>query len=317
MKKALFIGIFSLLALAPLRCALAQTGSSTPAVRASQKSSGGVGSSTATSVEVAPVSASVAMAPPNEKPAAIVATDDLALTEIYKIGVGDVLDIRLINSPANRSTLYSVIDGGLIDFPIAGGPIPVVGLTTKEIQARITSELKRLAVEERTQVAVGVRQYASHTVIIAGLAGSPGTKILRREAVPLYVLLAEVQPRLDAGRVTIMRVRAPTQVLDLSDSAALNFLVRPGDVINLSARPQDFYYIGGSIGSPGQKVFQPGITLVQAILAAGGYARNNVVELSREGANGRLETTRIKVKEIKSGKILDPKLQPGDRLEVY
>ena len=246
-----------------------------------------------------------------------VATDDSVLTEIYRIGVGDVLDIRLLNSAANRSTLYSVIDGGLIDFPIAGGPISVVGLTTKEIQDRITSELKRLAIEERTQVAVGIRQYASHTVIIAGLVGSPGTKILRREAVPLYVLLAEVQPRLDAGRVTIMRGGVSTQVLDLSDSAALNFIIRPGDVINVTARPQDFYYIAGRINYPGQKAFQPGITLVQAILAAGGLARDSVVEISRAGSDGRLATTRINLKEVKSGKIQDPKLQPGDRIEVF
>ena len=246
----------------------------------------------------------------------VIATDDAPLTEIYKIGVGDVLDIRLLNSATNRSTLYSVIEGGLIDFPIAGGPIPVAGLTTKAVQARITNELKRLAVEEGTQVAVGVRQYASHTVIITGLVSSPGTKTLRREAVPLYVLLAEVQPRLDAARATIMRAGAVTEVVDLSDSAAINFTIRPGDIINLTARPQDFYYIGGHITNPGQKSFQPGITLVQAILAAGGSAHDNVVELSREGSGGRLATTKLNLKEIKSGKIHDPKLQPGDRVEV-
>jgi len=153
-------------------------------------------------------------------------------------------------------------------------------------------------------------------VIITGLVGSPGTKILRREAVPLYVLLAEVQPRLDAARAAIMRAGAPTQVVDLSDSTALNFIVRPGDVINLTARPQEFYYIGGRISYPGQKTFQPGITLVQAILAAGGLARDNVVELSREGWDGRLATTKFNLKEIKLGKIQDPRLQPGDRIEV-
>lgn len=244
------------------------------------------------------------------------AADDSAGTDIYKVGVGDVLDIRLLNSPTNRSTLYSVIDEGLIDFPIAGGAIAVAGLTTKEIQARITSQLKRLALEERTQVVVAVRQYASHTVIITGLVNTPGTRILRREAVPLYVLLAEVQPRLDAGRVAIIRAGVPPRLVDLNDAATLNVIVRPGDVINVTARPQDFYYIAGRISYPGQKIFQPGITLVQAILAAGGLARDNEVELSREGSNGRLATTKFNLKEIKSGKIQDPKLQPGDRIEV-
>jgi protein involved in polysaccharide export with SLBB domain/Tfp pilus assembly protein PilF len=242
--------------------------------------------------------------------------DDSAGTDIYKVGIGDVLDVRLLNSATNRSTLYSVIDDGLIDFPMAGGPIAVAGLTTKEIQARITSQLKRLALDERTQVAVSVRQYASHTVIITGLVNTQGTKILRREAVPLYVLLAEVQPRPDAGRVTIIRAGMPPRHLDLSDSATLNLNVRPGDVINLTARPQDFYYIAGRISYPGQKVFQPGITLIQAILAAGGLARDNEVEISREGSNGHLTTTKFNLKEIKSGKIQDPKLQPGDRIEV-
>ena len=247
----------------------------------------------------------------------VLTTDDSAMTDIYKVGVGDVLDIRLLNSATNRSTLYSVIEGGLIDFPIAGGLIPVAGLTTKDIQERITSKLKHPAVEERTEVAVGVRQYASHSVIITGLCSSPGTKILRLEGVPLYVLLAEVQPRMDAARAAISRAGAPTQVVELSDSAPPNFIVRPGDVINLTARPQDFYYISGRISYPGQKAFNSGITLVQALLAAGGLTRDNVIELSRQGSDGHLGTTKFNLNEIKAGKIQDPKLQPGDRLEVF
>lgn len=244
-------------------------------------------------------------------------TDDSPLTDIYRVGVGDVIDIRLLNSAANRSTLYSVTDGGLVDFPMVGAPIAVAGLTAREIQARITSELKRLAIADQSQVAVSVRQYGSHTVVVTGLVGSPGTKFLRREAVPLYVLLSEIQPRLDAARVTIMRSGSAPQILDLNDAAALNVIVRPGDVINLTARQQDFYYIAGdTIGYPGQKAFQPGITLVQAILGAGGQARNGAVQLSREGADGHLATTKLSLKEIKSGKIEDPKLLPGDRIEV-
>ncbi|HKP45167.1 MAG TPA: polysaccharide biosynthesis/export family protein [Pyrinomonadaceae bacterium] len=243
--------------------------------------------------------------------------DDSLATEIYRVGVGDVLDIRFLNTSSTHSTLYSVIDGGLIDLPIAGGAIAVAGLTPSEIQARVTSQLKRLAVSEQTQVSVGVRQYGSHSVVVTGLAQSPGAKILRREAVPLYVLLAEIQPRLDAARAVVMRTGGAPQILDLNDSSSLNFLVRSGDVINLTARQPDFYYIAGkSINFPGQKAFQSGITLVQAILAAGGLARDGAVELSREGADGRLATTKLNLKEIKSGKVQDPKIQPGDRIEV-
>lgn len=83
-----------------------------------------------------------------------------ASTDIYRVGLGDVLDIRLISSvTANRSTLFTVVAGGMIDFPLAGGPIQVAGLTTEEIQTRLSTELKRRAVEENAQVSVGVRQY--------------------------------------------------------------------------------------------------------------------------------------------------------------
>jgi protein involved in polysaccharide export with SLBB domain len=244
--------------------------------------------------------------------------DLIALSGIYRVGVGDVLDIRLLNSSTARSTLYTVIDGGLIDFTIAGGPIVVAGLTTDEIQGRIVSELKRRAVEENARVSVGVRQYASHSVTITGLVNHPGTKFLRREAVPLYVIMAEAQARLDAARVTIMRTGAPNITLDLSEQAALNLMVRHGDIISVTARPQEYYYIGGRINYPGQKIFQPGITLVQAILAAGGLLgdSDSQVELSREGSDGRLATSTFKLKEIKKGKIQDPRLQPGDRIEV-
>jgi hypothetical protein len=41
-----------------------------------------------------------------------------------------------------------------------------------------------------------------------------------------------------------------------------------------------------------------------------------VVEISRDNGEGRLSTTKFSLKEIKAGKVLDPRLQPGDRIEV-
>jgi protein involved in polysaccharide export with SLBB domain len=207
----------------------------------------------------------------------------------------------------------------MIDLPIAGGALQVAGLTTDEIQKLIVDELKRRAVEDGAHVSVGVRQYSSHTVIITGLVNNLGKKILRREAVPLYVVLAESQPRVDAARAVIMRGGVAPKVIDLSDSTALSTLIKPGDVINITSKPAEFYYIAGRVNYPGQKTYQSGITLLQAILAAGGIARGgdaNVVELSREGAGGLLTTIKVSLKEIKAGKLQDPKLSPGDRIEV-
>ena len=254
---------------------------------------------------VVPIKASVAAAPARP------------LTEIYRVGVGDVLDIRLLNSMNNKSTLFTVVESGVIDVPVVGGTITVAGLTPEEIQNLIAAELKRRAVEEKAQVSVGVRQYVSHAVTVTGLVIHPGTRFLRREMVPLYVVLAESQLRNDGARVVIMRGGMPGEPHDLSDPSTLNLNVQSGDIVTISSRPQEFYYIGGRIHYPGQKQFQPGITLLQAILASGGAtSKDSNIEILREGANGKLVTIRFNLKQIKSGAVQDPKLAAGDRIEV-
>src|SRR5689334_1028390 len=245
-------------------------------------------------------------------------TPKRSLTEIYRVGVGDVLDIRLLNSANSKSsTLFTVVAGGVIDLPVAGGSISVAGLTPDEIQNIISKELKRRAVDEKGQVSVGVRQYVSHSVMVTGLVVIRGTRFLRREQVPLYVVLAESPLRNDGGRVLILRDGASGQPHDLSDPATLTLTVQSGDVITVTSRPQEFYYIGGRVNYPGQKAFQSGITLLQALLAAGGTGQqDHKVEISREGPDGRLVTIGYTIKQIKSGSVQDPKLQPGDRIEV-
>ena len=45
-----------------------------------------------------------------------------ALTEIYRVGP-EMSYVRLLNSTSSRSTLFTVFGAGLIDFPVAGGPV--------------------------------------------------------------------------------------------------------------------------------------------------------------------------------------------------
>jgi protein involved in polysaccharide export with SLBB domain len=130
-------------------------------------------------------------------------------------------------------------------------------------------------------------------------------------------------PRADAGRaIIISRATGASKTVDLADANALNELVSAGDVINLQARPPEFFYIGGLIAAPGQKDFHAGLTLTQAILASGGLpatAGNKVkikVTVSRQGADGRLIATDYALQEIEAGQIPDPRVQPGDRIEV-
>jgi len=82
--------------------------------------------------------------------------------------------------------------------------------------------------------------------------------------------------------------------------------------------PTEFFFAGGEINSPGQKPYHSGLTLAQAILASGGPSKNAGIEvrLSRQGADGRLVTSEYNLDDIQSGRIPDPALQKGDRLEI-
>jgi polysaccharide export outer membrane protein len=289
---------------APLKTSGAATTTSAP-VNAAAAAPAPANTSTTTTTAAANTAAAAAVSP----------------TALYRVGVGDILDIRLAGGMSKDSTLYTIMSTGMLDYPLAGEPFNAAGMTTDEIGARLSAELKRRGVYDRAQFRIVVRDYASHTATVSGLVDQPGAKILRREAVPLYVVLSEANPRADAGRaVIIARATGRSKTVDLSDSAALNELISHGDIINITARPQEFFYIGGQINAPGQKDFHPGMTLTQAILASGGVARDAgskvKVTVSRQGADGRLVATEFLLNDIETGQVPDPRVQAGDRVEV-
>jgi len=156
---------------------------------------------------------------------------------------------------------------------------------------------------------------------VTGLARDPGTKALRREAVPLFVLLAEAQPRPEAARAIIMRPDGPTQTVDISDTSATSVLIYPNDVIRLvgplPANPL-YFYIVGQVATPGQRDFHSGMTLTQAIFAAGGTTKSAVskAKVMRQAADGRLITTEYDMKRISQGRDPDPPIEAGDRIEI-
>ncbi|HLM55799.1 MAG TPA: polysaccharide biosynthesis/export family protein [Pyrinomonadaceae bacterium] len=242
------------------------------------------------------------------------------LTNVYRIGTGDVLDIHILNDRNPRqSTLYTILAGGVLDYPLLKDPLTVAGMTTEELAAQLIADLRHRGVYDRPQGRVSVREYASHAVLVSGLVADPGAKILRREAVPLYVVVAESQPKPEAGRaVVVSHATGKTTAVDLLDAQGMTLLVQQGDVINLTVRPPEFFYVGGEINAPGQKNFNPGMTLTQAVLASGGVTglAGARVKVSRQGDDGRLVPVEYNLQEIEAGAVPDPPIRAGDRIEV-
>lgn len=247
--------------------------------------------------------------------------DDPDPTAVYRVGPGDVLDIRLLKRGASlKTTAYEVTPTGLLSYPSLAEPLKVAGLTAEQIAARLGSQLKLRSSGAEPEIAVGVRDYASHAVILSGMVKEPGTVILQREGVPLYVVIAYAQPLAGAGQALVVsRATGRSTAVDLSDAAATKMLVRPGDVITLRQRPEQFVYVSGNVRRPGQKQFQFGLTLTQVLMAAGGTLSSQsatVATVTRQDADGRLTSTRYDLAQIKSGKTPDPLMRAGDRVEV-
>ena len=108
---------------------------------------------------------------PKKTPAKISVT--AASTQVYRVGPGDVLDIQLSNYPSRNSTLYTVLSDVLLEYPLAGNPIVVRGITPLEIATLLPQRIK---IFDNPKVKVDVRDYASHAVTIIGFVSVPGTE---------------------------------------------------------------------------------------------------------------------------------------------
>lgn len=88
---------------------------------------------------------------------------------------------------------------------------------------------------------------------------------------------------------------------------------QPTIIINQQAQSR-FVNVGGSVRAPGRVVYTPDLTLTSAINAAGGFtefASQKNVRLVHDG-----KVTVHDVRKIRKDPSTDPKVYPGDQIEV-
>jgi protein involved in polysaccharide export with SLBB domain len=238
-------------------------------------------------------------------------------SEIYKVGVGDVLYVNLKNA-AQGSGYYTVRPDGTIDFPLAGENVIVADQTVDTIEDILVSGITLF---QSPQVEVKVRQYSSHRITVSGLVDSGGEKNLQREAMPLFAIRAEAGVSSKATKAII--TRAPllkVETYDLRDPKTDDVLVYPGNSIEFTAGGGlngASYFIAGEVVSGGQKELTYGLTLYQAVVASGGAKGNpKKAVVRRKNDKGLFANTEYNLRSIKDGKSLDPFLLAGDVIEI-
>lgn len=242
----------------------------------------------------------------------------------YIVGVDDVLSIVAHDhEELTRRDGLPVGADGTIDFPHLGR-VKVSGLSTRQIQ----DELKRRLVEGQfftaVTLTVTVRDYRSQSVTVNGEVREPGTVQLKANATLAEAISQAGHFTARAGsHVIIVRARRGTtpatpgqaagddQIVvlrsDFDTGKASRMRLYDGDTVFV---PQaDVFYVSGFVKNPNEFIYRPGLTVLQAITLAGGYAEHaakNRITIERV-VDGRM--TSIKVKES------DP-VQPRDTIKV-
>ena len=241
-----------------------------------------------------------------------IASSNRSATDIYRIGIGDVLFINLTNSP-HGSGYYTVREDGMIDYPLAGPKVLIAGRTSDEAVAMLRSAIKLYA---NPQVEVKIQYYLSRSFFVDGLADNPGGKILRRDAMPLFAIRAESEVKREATTAKITRAASNmVETYLLTDVATDNVLVLDGDKVEFLADKKDaaaFYTFAGV-----KKPLATGAKLSQAITDnLGVKAEPRRVVLRRTNERGASNIVEHDIKAIRSGKAIDPVLASGDVIEI-
>jgi protein involved in polysaccharide export with SLBB domain len=153
----------------------------------------------------------------------------LPATDIYRIGIGDVLYINILNS-SNGKGFYPVRLDGTIDYALAGDSVVVAGRTADEVDRMLSSSIR---LYQNPKVEVKIREYGSHRIVLSGLVSNGGVRYIPREAVPLFVVCADAGVNPKAARLLIRGGRSnDVRTYDLRDPETADIVVQAGDELD-------------------------------------------------------------------------------------
>jgi tetratricopeptide (TPR) repeat protein len=110
---------------------------------------------------------------------------------------------------------------------------------------------------------------------------------------------------------------ATIQPPEVDTAQSSSATVNPGDIVTVQPKTTQFVSVGGEVKLPGEREYRHGLTLTQAIIAAGGAKpKCKLAEIERNDGQGAAVKTRFDLQEIESGKAADPFVRPGDRIRV-
>jgi len=253
----------------------------------------------------------------------------------YRIGPGDVLDIRIYNRPQLSREAVRVEGSGMIRMPLIENEIQAVCLTEGELAKEISTRYARYY--KNLQVDVFIKEYHSKQVAIIGAVNEQSRFELQRRVRLLELLTYAKGPSTKAGQtINIVHSTAvsPCKPADDTDTSAAfssyklsdvlqgdpksNPYLEAGDIVTLPEADQ--VYVVGNVFMPLTISLKEPITLTRAIAMAGGLkqdTKKDKIRILRQepGTSVRKEIT-VDLSAIEKKSSEDLALAPNDIIDV-
>ena len=254
---------------------------------------------------------------------------------VYRIGPGDVLDIRVYNKPQLARDAVRVEGNGMIRMPLIDTDIQAACKTESELAKDISTQYARYY--KNLHVDVFIKEYHSKQVAIIGAVNDQSRFELQRRVRLLELLTYAKGPSAKAGQ-TINVVHGQTSSLchdgdaedlnktfssyHLSDTLQGDPNANPyldgGDIVTLPEADQ--VYVVGNVFTPITIALKEAVTLSSAIAMAGGLRQDTKKDKIRIVRQDPGSTTKkeiiVDLYAIEKHNAEDPALQPNDIIDV-
>jgi len=251
----------------------------------------------------------------------------------YRIGAGDVLDVRIYNRPQLSRDAVRVEGNGMIRMPLIETEIQAACLTegelAKEIATRYTKYYRNL------QVDVFIKEFHSRQIAIIGAVNDQGRFELQRRIRLLELLTYAKGPSAKAGQtINVVHSSAPSlckkdddeigafasyRLSDtLTGDSKANPYLEAGDIVTLPEADQ--VYVVGNVFMPITIPLKEPITVSRAIAMAGGTrqdTKKDKIRIVRQepGAQTKKEML-VDLSAIERRQAEDIQLLPNDIVDV-
>jgi len=251
----------------------------------------------------------------------------------YRIGAGDVLDVRIYNRPQLSRDAVRVEGNGMIRMPLIETEIQAACLTEGELAKSIATRYTKFY--RNLQVDVFIKEFHSRQIAIIGAVNEQGRFELQRRIRLLELLTFAKGPSPKAGQtINIVHSSAPSLCKKEEDEVGAftsyrlsdtllgepkaNPYLEAGDIVTLPEADQ--VYVVGNVFMPLTIPLKEPMTVSRAIAMAGGTrqdTKKDKIRIVRQepGAQTKKEML-VDLSAIEKRQAEDIQLQPNDIVDV-